>query len=127
MKVGKEEIVGLIVALRRFLARDHAAERVEQERRLTTILAAVDGLRGVRVERLGEQDAPRAYPTGVIRIDEVIVEKSVAAIVNELIEGDPPVAVTQNFLHERGIGIVTALLKPGEEEIVARRLRAVLG
>jgi D-glucosaminate-6-phosphate ammonia-lyase len=127
MKVGKEEIVGLIVALRRFLARDHAAERVEQEHRLTTILAAVDGLRGVRVERLGEQDAPRAYPTGVIRIDEVIVEKSVAAIVNELIEGDPPVAVTQNFLHERGIGIVTALLKPGEEEIVARRLRAVLG
>ncbi|MCA1668648.1 MAG: hypothetical protein LC793_14870, partial [Thermomicrobia bacterium] len=66
-------------------------------------------------------------PTGVIRIDETIVEKSVAAIVNELIEGDPPVAVTQNFLHERGIGIVTALLKPGEEEIVAARLRAVLG
>ncbi len=127
MKVGKEEIVGLVVALRRFLARDHAAERVEQERRLATILAAVDGLRGVRVEQLGERDAPRAYPTGVIRIDEAIIEKSVAAIVNELIEGDPPVAVTQNFLHERAIGIVTALLKPGEEMIVAERLRAVLG
>ena len=127
MKVGKEEIVGLVVALRRFLARDHVAERIEQERRLATILAAVDGLRGVRVERLGERDAPRAYPTGVIRIDEVVMEKSVAAIVNELIEGDPPVAVTQNFLHERGIGIVTALLKPGEEMIVAQRLRAVLG
>ena len=127
MKVGKEEIVGLIVALRRFLARDHAAERVEQEERLATILAAVDGLRGVRVERLGERDAPRAYPTGVIRIDERVMEKSVAAIVNELIAGDPPVAVTQNFLHERAIGIVTALLKPGEEMIVAQRLRAMLG
>jgi len=127
MKVGKEEIVGLVVALRRFLARDHAAERVEQEDRLATILAAVDGLRGVRVEQMGERDAPRAYPTGVIRIDEGVVEKSVAAIVNELIEGDPPVAVTQNFLHERTIGIVTALLKPGEEIIVAERLRAVLG
>ncbi len=127
MKVGKEEIGGLIVALRRFLARDHAAERAEQERRLVTILAAVEGMRGVRVEQLGEQDAPRAYPTGVIRIDEGVVEKSVATIINELIEGDPPVAVTQNFLHERGIGIVTALLKPGEEEIVAQRLRAVLG
>jgi L-seryl-tRNA(Ser) seleniumtransferase len=127
MKVGKEEIVGLIVALRRFLARDHAAERVEQERRLATILAAVDGLRGVRVEQVGERDAPRAYPTGVIRIDEKIMEKSVAAIIVELIDGDPPVAVTQNFLHERAIGIVTALLKPGEEMIVAQRLRAVLG
>ena len=127
MKVGKEEIVGLVVALRRFRARDHAAERIEQERRLATILAAVDGLRGVRVEQMGERDAPRAYPTGVIRIDEGVVEKSVAAIINELIEGDPPVAVTQNFLHERAIGIVTALLKPGEEMIVAQRLRAVLG
>ncbi|MDQ2786473.1 MAG: aminotransferase class V-fold PLP-dependent enzyme [Chloroflexota bacterium] len=127
MKVGKEEIVGLVVALRRFLARDHAAERIEQERRLATILAAVDGLRGIRVEQMGERDAPRAYPTGVIRIDEGIVEKSVAAIIVELIEGDPPVAVTQNFLHERAIGIVTALLKPGEEMIVAERLRAVLG
>jgi D-glucosaminate-6-phosphate ammonia-lyase len=127
MKVGKEEIVGLVVALRRFLARDHAAERAEQERRLATILAAVDGLRGVRVEQIGERDAPRAYPTGVIRIDEVIVEKTVAAIINELIEGDPPVAVTQNFLHERAIGIITALLKSGEEVIVAERLLAVLG
>jgi hypothetical protein len=63
----------------------------------------------------------------VIRIDERVMEKTVAAIVNELIAGDPPVAVTQNFLHERAIGIVTALLKPGEEMIVAKRLRAVLG
>ena len=45
MKVGKEEIVGLVVALRRFLARDHAAERAAQERRLATILAAVAGCR----------------------------------------------------------------------------------
>ena len=127
MKVGKEEIVGLVVALRRFLVRDHAAERVEQERRLATILAAVEGLPGIRTEQLGERDAPRAYPTGVIRIDEAVVEKSAAQVINELIEGDPPVAVTQNFLHERGIGIVTALLKPGEERIVADRLRAVLG
>ena len=127
MKVGKEEIVGLVVALRRFLARDHDAERATQERRLATILAAVEGLPGIRAERLDEHDAPRAYPTGVIRINEAIVEKSVAQVINELIEGDPPVAVTQNFLHERGIGIVTALLKPGEEQIVAERLRAVLG
>jgi D-glucosaminate-6-phosphate ammonia-lyase len=127
MKVGKEEIVGLIVALRRFLARDHDAERAEQERRLATILDAVAGLPGIRAEQLGERNAPRAYPTGVIRIDEQIVEQPVAAIVNALIEGDPPIAVSQNLLHEQALCIVTALLKPGEEVIVAERLRAVLG
>lgn len=127
MKVGKEEIVGLIVALRRFLARDHAAERAAQEERLATILDAVQGIPGVRAEQIGERDAPRAYPTGVIRIDEKIIEQPVSAIVNALIEGDPPIAVSQNLLHEQALCIVTALLKPGEEAIVAERLRAVLG
>jgi D-glucosaminate-6-phosphate ammonia-lyase len=127
MKVGKEEIVGLVVALRRFLARDHAAERVEQERRLATILEAVTGMPGVHADQLDERHAPRAYPTGVIRIDERIVEQPVTAIINALIEGDPPVAVSQNLLHEKALCIVTALLKPGEEVIVAERLRAVLG
>lgn len=127
MKVGKEEIAGLIVALRRFLARDHAAERAAQERRLATILDAVRGIPGVRAAQIGEEDAPRAYPTGVIRIDEKIVERPVSAIVNALIEGDPPIAVSQNLLHEQALCIVTALLKPGEEAIVAERLRAVLG
>ena len=60
MKVGKEEIVGLIVALRRFLARDHDAERVEQERRLATILDAVAGLPGIQAEQLGGAAVPRA-------------------------------------------------------------------
>ena len=32
-----------------------------------------------------------------------------------------------NLLHEKALCIVTALLKPGEEMIVAERLRAVLG
>ena len=59
MKVGKEEIVGLIVALRRFLARDHDAERAEQERRLATILDAVAGLPGIGRSRWGK-GAPRA-------------------------------------------------------------------
>ena len=127
MKVGKEEIVGLIVALRRFLARDHDAERAEQERRLAIILDAVAGLPGIQAEQLGERSAPRAYPTGVIRIDEKIVEQPVTAIVNTLIDGDPPIAVSQNLLHEKALCIVTALLKPGEEHIVAERLRAVLG
>ncbi len=76
---------------------------------------------------IGERNAPRAYPTGVIRIDEKIVEQPVAAIVNALIDGDPPIAVSQNLLHEKALCIVTALLKPGEEQIVAERLRAVLG
>lgn len=126
MKVGKEEIAGLVVALRRFLTRDHAAERREQEQRLSTIVASLAGIPGVVPELLKDRLVPRQYPTLVIRIDETIVEQSVEQIVNALADGDPPICVSQNFLHERTLGIVATTLKPGDEETIATRMRGLL-
>ncbi|HEX5164177.1 MAG TPA: aminotransferase class V-fold PLP-dependent enzyme [Thermomicrobiales bacterium] len=126
LKVGKEEIAGLVVALRRFLVRDHLAERREQEERLAAIIAGLDGIPGVESELLDDSRAPRPYPTLVIRIDETIVEQPVETIVNALADGDPPICVSQNFLHERALGIVATTLKPGDEATIAGRLREVL-
>ena len=126
MKVGKEEIVGLVVALRRYLALDHEAERRAQEAQLETIVAALEGLPGVRAHHLADDLAPRAYPTVAVRIDEAVVGRDAAALVNELIEGDPPVAVSQNLLHEGALALVASTLRPGEAEVVAARLREVL-
>jgi len=126
MKVGKEEIVGLIVALRRFLVRDHAAEREVQRRQLETIIVALADVPGVEAAHVNERTLPRPYPTACVRIDETVIGHSVEAIINTLIEGEPAIAVSQNFLHERAIGLVASVPQPGEEEIVAERLRAVL-
>ena len=59
LKVGKEEIAGLVVALRRFLTRDHAAERREQEERLATIVGA---LAGIPASSRAAGRSPRATP-----------------------------------------------------------------
>lgn len=126
MKVGKEAIAGLVVALRRFLARDHQAERRVEEGQLATILAALAGLPGIRVELLADERAPRPYATALIRIDEQVINQTVEALINALIAGDPPIAVSQNFLHERAIGLVATVLQPGEELAVATRLRDML-
>ena len=126
MKVGKEEIAGLVVALRRFLTRDHAAERREQEERLSTIVAALDDIPGVTPELLDDRRAPRPYPTLTVRIDEAVVERSVEDLINALANGDPPICVSQNFLHDRAIGIVATTLKPGDEDVIARYVRHVL-
>ncbi len=126
MKVGKEEIVGLVVALRRFLARDHAAEREAQRRQLETIIVALADVRGVEAAHMNERTFPRPYPTACVRIDEMIIGRSVEAIINALIDGEPAIAVSQNFLHERAIGLVASVLRPGEEVTVAERLRTVL-
>ena len=126
LKVGKEEIAGLVVALRRFLTRDHTAERREQEGQLATIVGALEGIPGVEPELLDDRRAPRPYPTLIIRIDETIVEQSVEEIVNALADGKPPICVSQNFLHERSLGIVATTLQPGDEKTIAERLRGLL-
>lgn len=126
MKVGEEEIVGLVVALRRFLARDHAAERRLQERQLETIVEALGGLRGIRARHLAAEQAPRPSPTAVVAVDEGVVGRTVESIINELLDGDRRIAVSQNFLHDRAIGVVASALSPGEEVVVAARLRDAL-
>jgi D-glucosaminate-6-phosphate ammonia-lyase len=126
MKVGKEEIVGLMAALTRFLERDHAAERTEHEQRLTSILQKLDGLRGVRGEVLSAQDSPRAYTTALIHLDEATLGRPISQVINDLIEGDPPVAVSQNFMDQSALGIVATTLNPDEDATLATRLQNVL-
>lgn len=126
MKVGKEEIVGLVVALRRFMRRDFDAEYREQRERLQVIVERLADLRGVTASLLDDSDAPRPYPTAIVRLDEGMLERTAESVVNQLAEEDPAVAVSQNFLDRRALGVVATTLRPGEEEIVAERLRQVL-
>src|SRR5262245_24999674 len=49
-KVGKEEIVGMWAALRRFLKQDHAAVWREWEKRVQTIAGLVESVKGVKTE-----------------------------------------------------------------------------
>ncbi len=127
MKVGKEEIVGLLVALRRFLDRDLDAERAEQETTLRSLLDGLQGIPGIDPMLLNDADAPRAYPTMMIRLDEGRLEMSATSLVNALAEGEPPIAVSQNFLDQRAIGIVATTLKPGEAAAIERRLKSIFG
>lgn len=124
MKVGKEEIVGLVVALRRFLALDHEAERRAQGARLRVIAEAIEGFRGTAC--VLDDNPGRPYPILLVRVDEAVLGRSVYDVVNDLFAGDPPVAVSQNVLDQHSLGIVASTLRPGQELVVAARLREVL-
>lgn len=126
MKVGKEEIIGLTTAMRRFLTRDHDAERRTQEKQLARILEALKEVPGVQGALLADEQAPRPYATAVVHIDVQMIGRSAETIINELMEGDPPIAVSQNFLHEHAIGLIATSLQEGEEMLVVSRLQAVL-
>ncbi len=98
-----------------------------QRGQLQTILEALAGLRGVRAELLDDADPARRYPVAVVHIDEAVLGRSVETLVNALFDGEPPIGVSQQFLHRRALGLTAAAMRPGEERAVAARLRQLLG
>jgi L-seryl-tRNA(Ser) seleniumtransferase len=123
MKVNKEEILGMLVALELFMKRDHDAEWKEWERRVAVISAAVKPIHGVTAELWVPPIASR-MPHVKVRWDSSRVSRSVADVVAELSKGDPAIEVNPDSRDELVMAVFT--LKPGEDKIVAARLRAIL-
>ena len=124
-KVGKEEIVGLVVALERFVALDHAAEVRARNAQVQYIAEQMTGVPHVtttlRPPRLA--DRPSLLD---IRLDEAALGRSAHAISAALQQQTPPVHLHEGRARE-GILTVNPLgLQPGEEKTVAEALRSVL-
>ena len=119
-KVGKEEIVGLLVALRLFLAED-AGERRRRWLRLMQQLA--DGLRdldGAEARLLDRGEVPQ------VALDLAPGGPGALAVMRRLESGTPPVYADPFAAAEGRILFAPACLKEGEPALIARQVRAVL-
>ena len=125
MKAGKEEIVGLVAAVERYLALDHSAEAARWERQVAFLVDALRGIRGVAARRVCPAD-PGIQPVGIPRayVDLRPDAPAKDAVMAALQDGDPAVVVGE---HRGGVVLNPQTLAPGEEEIVALRLKQVLG
>ena len=119
-KVAKEEIAGLLTALDRFVSMDHEAEWAMWRGWSETILAAGDGLPGVRPV-MEDGDPSRQGPTAAFYFDEGWDGASASDIQEKLAAGDPSIHV--------GVGkdvgelfVMPVALEPGEAEVVADAL-----
>lgn len=123
LKVNKEEMLGMMVALEVFMKRDHAADWREYEKRVKLIGDSVQSIKGIKTETWMGAIANHVphlkitWPGGDIKT-------SLADIQKKLREGDPSIEVTPGLDNGLVIGVWT--LQPGDAEIVARRVREVL-
>jgi L-seryl-tRNA(Ser) seleniumtransferase len=69
MKVGKEQVAGLLAALREYVVSDPAAEEARQSAVLSALEAGLSGLGGIRLERVRDE-AGRPIERLAIRQDE---------------------------------------------------------
>jgi D-glucosaminate-6-phosphate ammonia-lyase len=122
MKAGKEEIAGLVAAVERFVALDHAARSASWEETVASWVQGLEGFDGVRVRRIGTNEAGQPVARLEIAFDD---DHSAEDLVTRLWEDTPRVAV----LCEQGrrVFVTPDTLVDGEAALVLERLRAALG
>ena len=124
LKVSKEEAVGMLVALELYLSRDHGAEGRAWEAAVAQLESAVEPLRHVRAERFVP---PVANHTPHLRVrPRDGFTGTMADAAADLRGGDPQIETVPTPLVAGTLELAVWTLRPGEAEVVARRLREVL-
>lgn len=128
-KVGKEEIVGCLRAVELYVnERDHEAERAEHHAKLERVRARLEGLPHVFTEYATNDDYSHS-PRLTVQWDESALGITLEEVMTELEEGEPGIIATNMERYRpawKGVGIFPYNLLPGEEIIVADRLRQIL-
>jgi D-glucosaminate-6-phosphate ammonia-lyase len=125
MKVGREEIVGLITALRRYVSNDDATDVARWQARLDCIERDLGTLRGVTIAR--QHAASHAIPLLALSLNETALGITAYDAVNALLDGDPAIAISESRAETGTLIVNPHSLADDEAAIVARRLREVLG
>ena len=122
MKVNKEEVLGMLVALELYLTKDHDKEWGMWEQQIELISNSAKAIEGVDTEILVPPHANHV-PSLRIRWDENKVKTTADAVRKELREGHPSI---QTVGDAKSIGITTWMMEPGQERIVAKRIHDIL-
>jgi uncharacterized pyridoxal phosphate-dependent enzyme len=122
MKVNKEEMLGMLVALDLYVKRNHEQERREFDKRADIIQKSAAEVPGVKAEIFVPEIANHV-PHVRISWDAAAKKITAAEVVRALRDGEPSIGTRS----ERDTIVVGVwMMRPGEEKIVARRLRQVL-
>jgi L-seryl-tRNA(Ser) seleniumtransferase len=92
MKVGKEEMAGLLAAVRRYLALDHEARRARDEQVVADWCRALTALPGVHAQRSFPNEAGQPLPRCEVRLTAT-ARYSSDQLIQALWAGTPAIAV----------------------------------
>jgi L-seryl-tRNA(Ser) seleniumtransferase len=122
MKVNKEEILGMYVALDKYVNQDHEEEKKMWDERVAVIVNAVKKIEGVSTS---VTIPPIANHTPAISVtwDETKVKITPGQLLKNLQDGSPSIEVMTS---KNAINMTVFMLKSGEDKIVAKRFQEEL-
>lgn len=122
MKVNKEEILAMMIALENYLERDHDKDWQLWDKQIRHIAGTVGKIEGVETE-IHIPDIANHVPSLKIRWDEAVIKTTPNELRQDLRKGHPSIETVGGA---ESINITTWMLNPGEERIVAQRIKDLL-
>jgi L-seryl-tRNA(Ser) seleniumtransferase len=123
MKVGKEEIAGLMTAVELYIAQDEDEQLADYERQVQAVIDAFRGDAAVRVARAFPSEAGQPMPRAQVDLVPDKMTCDASQIAEQLKAGEPGVLVAEQG---GSLLINPQPLLEGEMNIVIERLKAVL-
>ncbi len=121
MKVGKEEMMGLLAAVERYIELDHEARELVFETRVSQWNSGLSQLEGITATRDFPNEAGQPVPRTLVMFSERFVRDT---IIQQLWDGEPCITVAP--AEANGIYLNPMTVNDEEAEIVLRRLLKVL-
>jgi L-seryl-tRNA(Ser) seleniumtransferase len=122
LKVSKETMIGMVAAVERYVNNDHDADWklwTSQIEHVKSVVNKISGVESGEVPGWVTNHVPRLW----VRWDEKAFNFSREECFEALQKDDPPVVALRTPM---GITIVPWMMVPGEERVVAQRLKDVL-
>lgn len=119
MKVGKEEMVGLLAAIERYMRVDWRERVAGYEAIVAYWLDRLNAVPGLTAERVFPNEAGQPTPRCRVRFDSEL-ELHAADVVKQLWDGDPRIAVAVDG--KDAVSFTPELLREGEENILLGRI-----
>jgi len=131
LKVGKEEIIGMLTAVECWVKRDHEAEWKAWQSYLDAIGSQVTKVASVTTSVRQPEDLSNHAPELVIRWDGKTVGITGEEAQKILLDGEPRIIVGDATGNRRdntpsSLTIMPYMMMPGDSEVVARKLHALL-
>jgi len=123
MKVGRESIIGLLIALQKYVKRDHETEFKSWNAKVNYIIEELKDQPHVKAKRIIGNSSTLRIPYAQLTVNEKALGTTVKDIVDALKKGEPSIWVSYD---KDKILINSSNLVENEEKIVAKRIKEIL-
>jgi L-seryl-tRNA(Ser) seleniumtransferase len=132
LKVGKEEIMGMLTAVEMWQRRDHKAEWKQWEAWNAEVARAVEAIAGVTTQVRQPNSRSNNTPSLIVKWDGTKLGIGGREVFDHLLSSDPRINLAgstgsrRDRLNESSVTVTPWMLQPGDAKTIASRLAEVL-